>query len=399
MRVVVEPPDNTVAIVVDCPVDDKDIIVFSGKTDSMGSIQHIDRAGEKGKMVIITWKQGWKYLSARGETRQWMIVWFFLESFPDDFSSSAKSLTVFSRYPLCAFLLAVSLEILDDMDASNKPPAAPPLPLPPSTAGLVRSSDGRGSNPQLAVEYWFWGALLAVLATAFGNASICQSQRILHIICVSISICIDSGILIGVVIVTAVWAGDVGHFGVGGECTSGTCEAAKWAQYLVTPLLGLPLQMVEWGWGRPNFRVLEGSMPGKPACFPKCCAASLMLVATLAALTEILAILTAKYLQRQPIPTSLAIMCTYQSMEYSCGHRRTIVAEWCDRYKNTLQLHIRCPPEIRYYTTIDRICPQCHEQLNPRVVPWMPSHEARGSQTRPPRHQLSGQEQNKIWLS
>lgn len=41
-------------------------------------------------------------------------------------------------------LLAVSLEILDDMDASNKPPAAPPLPLPPSTAGLVRSSDGRG---------------------------------------------------------------------------------------------------------------------------------------------------------------------------------------------------------------------------------------------------------------
>lgn len=69
MRVVVEPPDNTVAIVVDCPVDDKDIIVFSGKTDSMGSIQHIDRAGEKGKMVIITWKQGWKYLSARGETR------------------------------------------------------------------------------------------------------------------------------------------------------------------------------------------------------------------------------------------------------------------------------------------------------------------------------------------
>ncbi|EHA48104.1 hypothetical protein MGG_11004 [Pyricularia oryzae 70-15] len=49
-------------------------------------------------------------------------------------------------------------------------------------------------------------------------------------------------------------------------------------------------------------------------------------------------------------------MCTYQCMEYSCGHRRTIVAEWCDRYINKLQSHIRRRPEIPYYTKNDQIC-------------------------------------------
>ncbi|ELQ33794.1 hypothetical protein OOU_Y34scaffold00877g1 [Pyricularia oryzae Y34] len=68
-------------------------------------------------------------------------------------------------------------------------------------------------------------------------------------------------------------------------------------------------------------------------------------------------------------------MCTYQCMEYSCGHRRTIVAEWCDRYINKLQSHIRCRPEIPYYTKNDQICSHCHEHLNPRHVPWIPSRE------------------------
>ncbi|TLD09497.1 hypothetical protein PspLS_11899 [Pyricularia sp. CBS 133598] len=49
-------------------------------------------------------------------------------------------------------------------------------------------------------------------------------------------------------------------------------------------------------------------------------------------------------------------MCTYQYMDYSCGHRRTIAAEWCDRYRNKLQSHIRCRPEIPYYTKNDQIC-------------------------------------------
>uniref|UniRef100_L7IPV6 Uncharacterized protein n=1 Tax=Pyricularia oryzae (strain P131) TaxID=1143193 RepID=L7IPV6_PYRO1 len=62
-------------------------------------------------------------------------------------------------------------------------------------------------------------------------------------------------------------------------------------------------------------------------------------------------------------------MCTYQYMDYSCGHRRTIAAEWCDRYRNKLQSHIRCRPEIPYYTKNDQICSHCHEQLNPRYMP------------------------------
>ncbi|EHA46038.1 hypothetical protein MCOR27_008860 [Pyricularia oryzae] len=73
-------------------------------------------------------------------------------------------------------------------------------------------------------------------------------------------------------------------------------------------------------------------------------------------------------------------MCTYQYMEYSCGHCRTIVSEWCSRYRGALQSHIRCRPEIRYHTTNDSLCSYCKEQQMPKPA-WMPPKPQEGSRT------------------
>ncbi|TLD22051.1 hypothetical protein PspLS_08046 [Pyricularia sp. CBS 133598] len=66
-------------------------------------------------------------------------------------------------------------------------------------------------------------------------------------------------------------------------------------------------------------------------------------------------------------------MCIYSSVNYSCGNRRMIVAEWCGRYIKGLQSHLRCPPDVQYYTRDDQPCPRCREAAADRPPPpWMP---------------------------
>ncbi|TLD15822.1 uncharacterized protein PgNI_01066, partial [Pyricularia grisea] len=43
---------------------------------------------------------------------------------------------------------------------------------------------------------------------------------------------------------------------------------------------------------------------------------------------------------------------------HSCGHGQITAAEWCEKYKNSLQSSIRCPINIKYYMEEERLCNQ-----------------------------------------
>ncbi|TLS20390.1 uncharacterized protein PpBr36_11193, partial [Pyricularia pennisetigena] len=46
----------------------------------------------------------------------------------------------------------------------------------------------------------------------------------------------------------------------------------------------------------------------------------------------------------------------HQQTTHSCGHGQITAAEWCEKYKNSLQSSIRCPINIKYYMEEERLC-------------------------------------------
>ncbi|KAK3364335.1 hypothetical protein B0T25DRAFT_61273 [Lasiosphaeria hispida] len=63
----------------------------------------------------------------------------------------------------------------------------------------------------------------------------------------------------------------------------------------------------------------------------------------------------------QPLPSCIT---DRRQREYSCGHFRWIVSEWCKVYTTT---HKRCRPNVTHFDHREELCGECKPKPYP---PW-----------------------------